>query len=122
MEKTLGVMWCLETDTFNFRTILNDRPLSRCGILSTISSVFDPIGFVAPVILLGKQILQELCVMINDWDDPLPEDIRARWERWRNDLTFLRDVRVNRCFTGDLQTIVQAELHHFSDASNKGYG
>ncbi|KAK3734389.1 hypothetical protein QZH41_006200 [Actinostola sp. cb2023] len=61
IERTLGIMWCIETDCFQFRIVVQDRPLTRRGILSTVCSVFDPLGFVAPLVLVGKQILQELC-------------------------------------------------------------
>ena len=40
---------------------LKDTPLERRGILSTIRSIFDPVGYVAPVLLEVKRILQQLC-------------------------------------------------------------
>ena len=42
VERTLGVQWCLESDSFCFRIILKDKPLTRRGILSTVSLIFDP--------------------------------------------------------------------------------
>ena len=48
IERTLGVMWCVETDCFRFRIVIQDRPLTRRGVLSNISSVYHPLGFVAP--------------------------------------------------------------------------
>ncbi|KAK3752634.1 hypothetical protein QZH41_000498 [Actinostola sp. cb2023] len=57
MERALGVQWCIEADTFEFRITLKDLPCTRRGILSTISSIFDPLGFVAPLLLDGKKIL-----------------------------------------------------------------
>ena len=39
MERALGVQWCMETDTFQFRITLQDKPLTRRGILSTVSSI-----------------------------------------------------------------------------------
>lgn len=80
IERALGVQWCIEKDSFKFRIILRDRPCTRRGILSTVSSIYDPLGFVAPLLLEGK-ILQELCRKRADWDDPVPKDIKARWER-----------------------------------------
>ncbi|PIK44961.1 hypothetical protein BSL78_18184 [Apostichopus japonicus] len=61
IERALGVYWCVESDTFQFRISLQDKPLTRRGILSIVSSVYDPLGFLAPVVLVGKQILQEMC-------------------------------------------------------------
>jgi len=74
IERTLGVHWCVESDTFKFWIEMRDQPCTRGGMLSTISSVYDPLGFIAPVILVGKQILQEICHG-RSWDEPVEGDI-----------------------------------------------
>ena len=61
IEGALGIQWCIENDCFNFRITLKDKPCTKRGMLSTVSSIFDPLGFVAPVLLEGKKMLQELC-------------------------------------------------------------
>ncbi|XP_064622349.1 uncharacterized protein LOC135484645 [Lineus longissimus] len=86
MERTLGIGWHVQSDIFQFSISLKDKPLTRRGILSTVSSIFDPLGLVAPVLLKGRLILQELCGQKADWDDPVPEDISMKWENWRSDL------------------------------------
>ena len=53
IERTLGIMWCVETDCFRFRIVIQDRPLTRREVLSTVCSVYDPLGFVAPLILMS---------------------------------------------------------------------
>ena len=60
IERTLGVQWCIESDVFQFRIEVKDKPFTRRGILSTVSSVFDPLRLVSPFVLIGKQVLQEL--------------------------------------------------------------
>ena len=70
VERALGVCWCIESDTLQFRIQLKDQPCTRRGILATISSVYDPLGFMAPVMLAGKKILQDIC-NTRDWDEPL---------------------------------------------------
>ena len=122
MERALGVQWCMENDVFQFRIILKDLPLTRRGVLATICSVYDPLGFIAPVILQGKMILQQLCRDHTDWDTPLSENLRIRWENWRTSLLLLDSVKIKRCVKpdnfGDVQSV---ELHHFSDACTEGY-
>lgn len=123
IERALGVQWCIESDTFKFVVSLKDRPCTRRGILSTVSSIFDPLGFVAPVLLEGKAILQELCRQNLDWDDPVPEEIQKRWLKWKSEIKELKNVEISRCYKpNDFGHVVKAELHHFSDASFKGYG
>ena len=68
----------MESDTLQFRIELKDKPLSRRGILSTVSSVFDPLGLVAPFILVGKRILQELCRDGVGWDDEVPDNLETQ--------------------------------------------
>ncbi|XP_050413224.1 uncharacterized protein LOC126827753 [Patella vulgata] len=48
MERVLGIQWCIESDCFQFHITLNDKPLTRRGILSTVCSIYDPLGFIAP--------------------------------------------------------------------------
>ena len=54
IERALGVHWCIESDTLQFRITLQDKSLSRRGILSTVNSVFDPLGLITSFILVGK--------------------------------------------------------------------
>ena len=123
VERALGIQWCVESDTFQFRLVLNDRPLTRRGILSTINSVYDPLGFLAPVLLIGKQILQCMCREQADWDTPLPEELKQRWEHWKESLFHLERLKIQRCLKpAGFDEVVTAELHHFSDASTSGYG
>lgn len=61
IERALGVQWCVQSDELQFRVELKDLPLMRRGIFASVSSVYDPLGLVAPFLLPGKQILQDLC-------------------------------------------------------------
>ena len=49
IERTLGVHWNVEEDMFCFKIKPCDKPNTMRGVLSCISSFYDPIGFVAPV-------------------------------------------------------------------------
>ncbi|XP_028413661.1 uncharacterized protein LOC114536517 [Dendronephthya gigantea] len=55
IERALGVQWFVESDELGFKIILKDKPLTRRGILATISSIYDPIGMAAPILLSGKK-------------------------------------------------------------------
>lgn len=72
-ERALGLQWCIETDTFQFKFNIRDQPQSRRGMLS-ISSVYDPLGFLAPFTIPAKMILQNLCQLKCGWDDPIPQN------------------------------------------------
>ena len=120
MKRALGVQWCIELDTFKFTISLKERPCTRRGILSTISSMYDKLGFVASVLLEGKTILQELCRNNTGWDDPVPNDVRSKW---KSELEELQSFTIPCCYKPkEFKRVVKAEIHHSSDASFKGYG
>lgn len=45
VQTVLGVKWSVNSDTFSFKVALDEKPATRRGILSTVASVFDPLGF-----------------------------------------------------------------------------
>ena len=123
IERALGVMWCVENDSFRFRIELRDCPLTRRGVLSTIGSIYDPNGYIGPVTLKGKQILQQMCRDKLDWDSPIPEYLHPQWEKWRHEIKELEKLEIKRCVKPNGFGPVKAvEMHYFSDASVEGYG
>ena len=75
------------------------------------------------MVLRAKKILQEICRRGVSWDEPLPEDVRPRWERWKLDLLHLKELQIPRCFEPKTTSQKKSyELHNFADASTSGYG
>ena len=123
VERALGVQWNVSSDTFGFSIVIKDRPATRRGILSIISSVYDPLGFVAPFILKAKLILQDLCRHQFGWDDPIPEEYLKRWQAWLQELPKIEQLEIDRCFKPfNSEGTSSYQLHHFSDASQQGFG
>ncbi len=88
-----------------------------------MASLFDPLGFLAPFLLKGKTVLQEMCRNGMGWDDPLPDGLHPGWEHWKADLVNLEKIEVPRCIVpAGFGRITKREIHHFSDASMRGYG
>nr|XP_054753720.1 uncharacterized protein LOC129259456 [Lytechinus pictus] len=76
-----------------------------------------------PVMLRGKQILQELCRSKLDWDSPMPDNLRTAWKRWLQEVFHLEKLQIARCYKPhDFGQVKAAEIHHFSDALKNGYG
>ncbi|XP_046548997.1 uncharacterized protein LOC124258978 [Haliotis rubra] len=79
MERALGLQWDTKLDCFKYTVDLPEKPFTRRGILSMVSSLYDPLGLVAPVLLPAKRILQDLCKDKDlGWDDNIaPQDMVA---------------------------------------------
>ena len=60
-DKALGICWNIERDTFSFKINLDRKTITKRSLLSIISSIYDPLGYAAPFVLEGRQILQRLC-------------------------------------------------------------
>ena len=92
VERPLGVQWHMTSDTFGFKIATKDKPPTRRGILSVISSIYDPLGFVAPFHLSAKILLQNLCRKHFGWDDSIPEEDLIRWKSWLEELPRLEEI------------------------------
>ena len=57
-ERALGVQWNIDKDTFGFKITAEGKALTRRGLLSTLTSVYDPLGFAALFILEGRIIIK----------------------------------------------------------------
>ena len=124
IERALGVSWCIELDSLCFRINLSDTPLTRRGILSSISSIYDPLGLVSPFLLKGRKILQEITSEKNSsWDDALNVDHVQAWDEWRRSLLPVEKLQISRCYKpGNFGDSIDTSLHCFADASKTGYG
>ncbi|KAL3968170.1 collagen beta-1,O-galactosyltransferase [Sarotherodon galilaeus] len=122
-QRSLGLSWDVKRDTFTFQVSVSDKPFTRRGILSTINSLFDPLGFVAPVTVQGNLLLRELTLDGTDWDSPLPQDKCKVWETWKNSLQELQHLHIPRAYTTtSCSNASRKEICIFSDASTKAIG
>ena len=70
---------------FSIHDHLWERPLTRRGIVSTVSSKYDPLGILSSFILVGKQILQDMCRENYNWDTEVSDGSKERWKTWKRD-------------------------------------
>ncbi|XP_033232069.1 uncharacterized protein LOC117183034 [Belonocnema kinseyi] len=118
----LGLTWKPSTDCFIFQ--VNLRPIkdviTKRLVVSQSAQLFDPLGWLAPVIIVAKIFIQELWKLNLSSDDPLPEGARYRWIKYYEDLSRLSAVRIPRWIGFRLQ-MCSFELHGVADASEKAY-
>ena len=77
----VGLAWEPIADTLSLvpkadKTFLN----TRCGMMSALHTLFDPIGFTAPFMLRGKLLYQECLTQFPSltWDETLPPAIAGK--------------------------------------------
>ncbi|KAJ8381227.1 hypothetical protein SKAU_G00020050 [Synaphobranchus kaupii] len=122
LQRSRSLSWNLETDSFTVLASREEKPYTRKGILSTVNSLYDPLGFVAPIIMQGKALVRELSSE-QGWDTPLDPGKEAEWNLWKYSLKALDDLHMKRCYTPVLLSSTQRrELCIFSDASTVAIG
>ncbi|KAL3983862.1 FRAS1-related extracelluar matrix protein 1/2 [Sarotherodon galilaeus] len=120
IQRSLGLFWNMRTDTFTFQIEIDQKPFTRRGVLSTVNSLYDPLGFLAPITVDGRRILRELTLQAEDWDAPLPKDMEIEWTRWKQSLQDLEGLQIPRPYTSLSTTgALRRELCVFADASVK---
>ncbi|CAG9138228.1 unnamed protein product [Plutella xylostella] len=121
-SKTLGLGWFNSADELHFSTQVkgDDEVITKRTILSKTSQIFDALGFLSPVIISAKILLQKLWLLKLDWNDAVPSDIARLWSRFVTSLSSLGRIRIPRCSMGSRP--VNYELHIFTDASQAAFG
>ncbi|XP_045501444.1 uncharacterized protein LOC123698739 [Colias croceus] len=124
--KALGVQWNLGTDRFEYNFSLESIDddnviITKRNILSDIQKLFDPLGWIAPCIVLAKILMQKLWLEKANWDEDLNIYIKEEWKNIRDDLQNIKDITIDR-WLGTVNTNFDTiEIHGFSDASTLAY-
>ena len=96
IERTLGILWDPEQDVLRSKVINKEVSDSNRGILSFVSSIFDPLGILTPALIKPKSIIQDLWKQIIDCDHPIPLDILDRQKKLKDTLDRLRAIEIPR--------------------------
>ena len=83
-RKVLGVRWNLDDDTliFDLREIgklASEMKPTRRNVVSVVGKIYDPLGFLSPIVIRFKRLFQELCRAEQDWDQPLEGRLLNQW-------------------------------------------
>ncbi|XP_049308602.1 uncharacterized protein LOC125777545 [Bactrocera dorsalis] len=118
----LGLKWKINQDQFTFvvKTPELEGVITKRKILGCVAQLYDPNGFISPVTILGKILIQDLWRIGLDWDEPVPEEIGTRFKNYWKDIRLLENFTLDRWIGTD--TDGKTEIHGFSDASTTAYG
>ena len=119
--KVLGMIWDYVNDVMyikepNFEL---DKVTKR-SLLSDIAKIYDPMGYLGPIIIRGRILVQEAWESHLNWDTILPTDITERWCKVVTQLKAALRIPIPR-WVG-FQSLQDVSVHCFSDASEKALG
>ncbi|XP_055543333.1 uncharacterized protein LOC129728886 [Wyeomyia smithii] len=121
--KTLGISWNPKEDIFTFIVPVypkSDTVPTKRMILSQIAKIFDPLGFVGPILTAAKLIMRELWALNLELDQPVPPELGRLWIGYRDQLQHLNKMKIARWIHADDAS--NYELYGFADASDLAYG
>lgn len=120
--KTLGIKWNKATDTFQYdiNSPSSTKSITKRLILSEISRLFDPMGWLAPVIVTAKVMIQKLWLARVTWDEEVPTEIKKEWLKFREDLEETKQIKIERWIQTN-NNDQGLELHGYCDASQMAY-
>ena len=71
--------------------------ITKRNVLRNIATVFDPLGFISPFVVIAKMLLLELWSRGYGWDDEIQDDLAIRIVKWFNHLHSLSTNAIPRC-------------------------
>ena len=120
-SSVLGIKWSLAKDAFYFIVDVPDKHLTKRTLLSVTNSLYDPLGFLAPVVLEARVLYRHVCQEKQDWDKPCTSSVGRQWKCWCGSLNDLRDICIPRCYMSEGK-MLGMQLHFFCDVSSYARG
>lgn len=119
--KVLGISWNKNEDNFRYTYHLPDldEPMTKRRVLSNIARLYDPMGWIVPVLITAKIYMQKLWKSGLDWDQNLPTELLNEWLKFQDDLDNVKQICIPRWL--NLKKGNPVELHVFVDASQVAY-
>ena len=120
--RVLGISWNVSTDEFRFSVDLTEHQVTKRQMLCITNSLYDSLGFVAPVVVGARLIYSAVCQTKIGWDEVIDSAILKRWTAWKSSIQQLKNVRIPRCFKPNICDGTKIQLYLFSDAFSVARG
>lgn len=67
VQRSFSISWDFNADVFTFKISSDQKPFTRREVLSTIYSLFYPLGFPSPVTVQGKILFRQMLSTSSEW-------------------------------------------------------
>lgn len=120
--KMLGVQWDPKRDLFLYKIKLcpEKEQYTKRELVSEVARIFDPLGWLSPVVIMAKMRLQATWLLGIGWDEQISKEMANEWNEFKTTLKGVNEITLPR-YIGLGFDDVQYELHGFCDASMKAY-
>ena len=97
--KVLGLQWNAQSDELAISTEKFERretATTKRQVLTTIASLFDPLGYLTPATMKMKLFLQGLWIKGIDWDNTMEQEDINTWKQIMDDTKELSKIVIPR--------------------------
>lgn len=121
MQSVLGLHWFPLGDVFIFKveSIPKREKWTKRQLLSEVGRIYDPNGFLAPLTIIAKMIIQTIWQDGGEWDTPIADHISKNWHEFIDGLEVLSKFKIPRWL--GMNKTTKSQLHGFCDASQNAY-
>lgn len=119
--KALGIRWNATSDSFYFsvKRLEIKSSFTKREVLSMIAQLFDPAGWLAPIVVTAKILMQRIWLDEIDWDDCIPPHSLHSWQTFLQEYANIANIRIPRYV--NYAPASEVQFHAFCDASEKAY-
>ncbi|XP_076246288.1 uncharacterized protein LOC143186494 [Calliopsis andreniformis] len=121
--KVLGLRWTQSGDFFYFnlqRFQPSATPITKRTLFSEIAKLYDPLGWLLPVMIRAKILMLAQWLEKIQWDEHVSAETLKMWNTFCVDWSRLNDWKLPRWIRYGADAI-SVELHGFCDASLAAY-
>jgi len=69
-------------------------------VLSTIATIYDPLGLIGPVIVIATILMQKLWQHKLEWGDLFPTQLNKEWGNYSKELNDIENIKIPRRIIG----------------------
>lgn len=118
----LGLSWNPERDilAFKLKEYGKEDVITRRVIASESARLYDPNGYITPIMIRGKMLMQDAWRTTDDWDEGVSKELALKWNELRKDVPNVERIQIPRWL--GITAGGKMQLHIFADASRKAMG
>ena len=126
IKKILGILWNRRDEfMFVFSELVAEAlklEVTKTNVLSFGSKLFDPVGWIAPLIMVARLYFQRICKGKFGWNDVVGPELQKGWLKYLQSLAEIKCIRISRyMFSSIIDVVESVELHGYCDSSEHAY-